>query len=191
MKMTTNKLVVDLDDFCEENTDWDLILKLKKAVPNLKLNLFTIPGKCSWQFIEEMRKIEWINLLPHGHIHSSSRECENWSYPASKYHLQSLEREGWIKIWKSPGWQTSDNLFMVLKELDWVIADQEYNNERRPQGLRAYLLDSPYKIHGHIGHWGGGFNSNSLQLIFDSIAGLKGEFAFINELMAEDEIQEI
>jgi len=173
--------IVDCDDFCDENSDWPLILKLKSAVPNLKLNLFTIPGKCSWLFIEEMRRIEWINLIPHGHIHSTSRECENWSYEVASFHLKSLEKEGWIRGFKAPGWQTSDGLFRALADRGWWVAAQEYDRERIPPELRVYYLDSPYKIHGHIGHWGA-HNSNSLEYIFNSISALKGEFGFIDDL---------
>lgn len=171
---------IDLDDFAEDNSEWGLILALKRAVPSLKLNLFTIPGRCSWSFIEEKRKIAWIRLYPHGHLHSTSRECENWSYGVSDFHLKSLEKEGWMKIWRSPGWQTSDDLFQCLADRSWVVCDQAYNNDRRPKNLRAYLLDSPYKIHGHIGHLGG-HNDNSLEHIFNMIACLSGEFQFIEE----------
>lgn len=181
--------IVDLDDFAENNSQWDLILQLKKAVPNLKLNLFTIPGQCSWSFIEEMRRVEWIQMIPHGHIHSSSRECEHWGYWNAKYHLLSLEREGWIRGWKSPGWMISLGTYIALNELGWWVADQVYNNERRPKGLRAYLLDRPTRIHGHIGHLGG-HNLNALDIIFDSLVSLEGEFMFIDELM-RDEIQTI
>jgi hypothetical protein len=173
---------IDLDDFAESNQDWELIQALKRQIPNLKLNLFTIPGKCSWNFIEEMRKIEWIHLIPHGHIHSSSRECEHWSYGVAKFHLQSLEKEGWIHGWKSPGWQISDGTYQALLERGWWVADQAYNNARRPSDLRAYLLDSSFKLHGHIGHWGAR-NDNSLEYIFNSIAALQGEYVFIDEIL--------
>lgn len=175
------KHIIDLDDFAESNMDWDLITRLKEISPNLKLNIFTIPGRCSWQFIEETRKIDWIRMYPHGHIHSTSRECQDWSYNVIDYHLRSLEQENWPKVWKSPGWQSSQDVLQCLADRKWIIADQEYNNDRRPEGLRAYLLDSPFKIHGHIGHWGS-HNDNSLEYIFDAIAVLRGEFGFIDDL---------
>lgn len=177
----SNLYYLDLDDFCDENSDWELICYLGAIIPNIKLNLFTIPGKCSITFLEEMRRYDFLNLIPHGHVHSTSRECENWSYSAAKFHLKSLEKEGWIHGWKSPGWQISDGTYQALLEMGWWVADQEYNNDRRPEGLRVYLLDSPFKIHGHIGHWGA-HNTNSLEYIFDSIAAIKGEFGFIDDL---------
>lgn len=179
-----NLFFIDLDDFCEENTDKDLIRSLKEAVPNLKLNLFTIPGKCSLSFIDNIRIYSWVNLIPHGHIHSTSRECQNWTYETASYHLQSLEKEGWIHGWKSPGWQTSDDLYRALADRGWWVAAQEYDRERIPPELKVYYLDSPYKIHGHIGHWGAK-NSNSLEFIFESIASLKGDFEFIDDIMYE------
>lgn len=175
--------LVDADDFCDENNDLATILRLKKSVPNLKLNLFTIPGKCSMTFLEDMRRVDWIQMIPHGHIHSTSRECQNWSYDVANYHLKSLEKEGWIRGWRSPGWQTSAGLYYALADRGWWVAAQEYDRERIPNGLRTYYLDAPYKIHGHIGHYGvGAHNNNALEYIFDEIASLQGEFGFIDDL---------
>lgn len=176
-----NKFWVDLDDFCESNTDWKLITDLKRVLPNLKLNLFTIPGECSNTFLKEMRKINWIRLYPHGCYHKTSRECEEWNYDTSIGWLRNLENTGWPKVWRSPGWQTSDDLFKALAEQDWIVADQEYNNDRRPKNLRAYLLNSPKRIHGHIGAWNAP-SPNSLEHFFDYIGNLEGEFGFIDDL---------
>lgn len=172
---------IDLDDFAEENTDWDLILRLKKAVPNLKLNLFTIPGMCRNSFLAEMREVKWIQTIPHGYVHRTSRECEQWPYDVANNYLAQLEREGWVKGFKAPGWQYSQELLQCLADRDWWAAIQDYDQDRCPAGLRIYLLDSPYKFHGHIGHWGA-HNTNSLEYLFDSIAALKGEFGFIDEI---------
>lgn len=180
------KYMIDCDDFCQSNEDWELILALKQAVPNLKLNLFTIPGECTKSFIAIMReRYDWIRLYPHGYMHRTSRECEHWPYDVANNYLAQLEREDWPKVWRSPGWQSSIELMQCLADRDWIFCDQEYNSYRRPHNIRVYELDSPWKIHGHIGHWGGGFNSNSLEVIFDSIAALKGEFGFIDEIWLE------
>lgn len=174
---------LDLDDFCEENTDWKLLTDLKKWIPNIKFNLFTIPGLCSDSFLKEMRKVEWIQMIPHGYSHDSSRECEKWSYYRTMDWLIALEHGGWIRGWKSPGWQISEGTYKALLDRNWWVADQEYNNDRRPKNLRAYLLDSSNKIHGHIGHWGKGvYNENSLENLFDYIGNLEGEFGFIDDL---------
>jgi hypothetical protein len=173
--------LIDLDDFCEINTDWELIENLKEKIPNLKLNLFAIPGQCSMTFLDDMREYDWIRLYPHGYMHSTSREFENWGYKRFNFYLGQLERGEWPKLWKSPGWQSSQDVLQCLADREWAIADQEYNNQRRPENLRAYLLDAPYKIHGHIGHWGAK-NENSLEFIFDQIASLEGEFGFIDDL---------
>lgn len=180
-----NKYFIDLDDFCEDNEDWLLVRALKERVPALKLNLFTIVGRCTDVYIKDTREEfgDWIRLYPHGYMHNTSRECQNWPYDVANNYLAQLERTGWPKVWKSPGWMTSQDLMQCLADRNWIIADQEYNNDRRPAGLKVYLLDSPWKIHGHIGHWGEGVhNANSLEYLFDTIAALKGEFGFIDEI---------
>lgn len=177
-------IFLDLDDFCEENTEWPRLLKLKEIVPNLKLNLFTIPGLCSFKFIKEMRAVKWIRMYPHGQLHTSSRECQFWTINQSLDWLEALRDTGWIKGFKAPGWQISDGTYGALKELGFWVADQAYNNDRRPKELRSYILDSPNKIHGHIGHYGvGAHNDNALEYIWDDIVKLKDrEFGFIDDI---------
>lgn len=177
-------IYLDLDDFCDENNQFGMLLTLKKLIPQIKLNLFTIPGRCSLTFLEDMRDYDWIRMYPHGHIHSTSRECQDWSYGTTFYHLRSLESENWIRVWKSPGWQSSQAVLQCLADRKWIVADQAYNNDRRPKELRSYILDSPNKIHGHIGHYGvGAHNDNALEYIFDDIVKLKDrEFGFIDDI---------
>ena len=174
-------IIVDLDDFCEDNNALDRLFQLRAKVPGFKVNLFTIPGLCSSFFLNEVRKLEWVDMIPHGFIHDASRECERWSYSQSIEYLDYIENFGMTRGYKSPGWQTSDGLFRALAERGYWVADQAYNNDRRPSELRAYILDEPHKIHGHIGHMGG-HNANALELIYDSLLKLRGEFMFIKDL---------
>lgn len=177
-----NTIYLDLDDFSEDNNEFERLLELKEAVPNLKLNLFTIPSLCSFKFLKEIREVNWIRMYPHGKFHTTSRECQFWNYETSIEWLKALEDTYWTKVWRSPGWQTSDKLFKALVEREWIIADQFYNDNRRPKELRVYYLDSPNKIHGHIGHMGS-HNDNALEYIFDDIVKLKDrEFGFIDDI---------
>lgn len=173
--------IIDLDDFCEDNNGLDLLFQLRAKVPGFKVNLFTIPFRCSRKFLQDVRKLEWINMIPHGWHHNSSRECEHWSYEESALYLDLIAPLGFTRGYKSPGWQTSDGLFQALAERGYWVADQAYNNHRRPPELRAYILDEPWKVHGHIGHLGG-HNANALELIYDDLLKLRGEFMFIKDL---------
>ncbi len=175
--------ILDFDDFCDENNGLDLLYRLKAAVPSLKVNLFTIPGRCTNNFLSEVCKLHWVDMIPHGFVHKTSRECQNWTYAESIDYLDWVEDFGFTRGYKSPGWQTSDGLFQALAERNYWVADQAYNNNRRPPELRAYILDAPYKIHGHIGHWGSGHNANALELIYDTLCKLHGEFKFIKDIV--------
>lgn len=174
--------IVDMDDFCEPNNDLHLLFQLRARRPGFKVNLFTVPGRCTFSFLQEVRKLDWIDMIPHGWLHPTPRECEHWTYEQSVDYLDWLEDQGYTRGWKAPGWMISQPMYQALQEFGYWIADQAYNNHRRPPGLRAYILDSPNKIHGHIGNWGGQ-NANALELIFDQVAALRGEFKFIKEVL--------
>lgn len=177
-------VVLDLDDFCEENDGINYLEALKAEIPNIKINLFTIPGRCSYQFLKSAWDTDWVDIIPHGFWHNTSRECEHWTYQQSLDYLIQMESMGFTRGFKAPGWQISDGMYRALANQNWWVADQEYNNERRPRGLRAYLLDHPNKIHGHIGHMGS-YNANEISLIYDQIIkqGTGKEFKFIKEII--------
>lgn len=179
--VTLITFLIDLDDFNEFNNQLDLLTNLYCKNPKLKFNLFTIPARCSLEFMDTIKGIDWIDMIPHGFEHKTSRECEHWSIVQCEDYLDYLDELELTKGFKAPGWIINDNMYSALLERGYWVADQAYNNDRRPKELKAYLLDSSNKIHGHIGHLGG-YNANSLELIYNTIAELEGEFAFIKDL---------
>ena len=68
--------IIDADDFCEDNSSLDVLYNIKGNNPNFKITLFTIPGRCSLKFLGIVKNIEWINMVPHGLLHDTNRECE-------------------------------------------------------------------------------------------------------------------
>jgi hypothetical protein len=175
---TMTVYVVDADDLMEDSNGLHILYSIKAKVPNFKITLFTILGKCSDNFIEEIKKIDWIDMVPHGWMHETSRECEHWTYEESIEYLNKIEKYNLTKGFKAPGWQISDGMYKALLEKGYWVADQIYNNERRPKGLRAYLIDSDNKIHCHIPEVCG----NGLLHMKPIIVSLKGNFKFIKDI---------
>lgn len=172
--------IVDFDDFYEDNNDLDILFRLRSQIPGFKVNLFTIPGRCSTGFIKEIQRIDWIDMIPHGYTHESNYECMGWSYPTALGYLDMIEQLRLTRGFKAPGWQISDGTYQALLHKGYWVADQAYNNERRPVRLKTYIIDSPEKIHGHIGHLGGE-NKNALTIIYMMLLGLQGTFHFIRD----------
>src|SRR5207244_1624712 len=149
-------LVVDADDFHLGNSGLDLLFTIKGAIPGFKITLFTIVGKCSQSFLLRIKALDWIDLVPHGLYHETPLECEKWTYEQSRDYLASIEHLGLTRGCKAPGWQISDGMYKALLERDYWVADQRYNDHRRPKGLRAYLLQErdgttpSWKRHYHV-----------------------------------------
>ena len=180
-------IYLDLDDFCETNSSLELLKRLKEEIPGFRVNLFTIPGLCTpvWLSWVQQAYGSWVDLIPHGWAHTTPRECESWDASQCDRYFDWLGRNypTLTQGWKAPGWQISGAMFQALRRRNWWLADQPYNRERRPQGLRIYELDSPNKLHGHIGHLGG-YNANELSLIYREILKRREEpFGFIRDLM--------
>lgn len=166
-------ILCDADDFCEDNNRLDVLNYIKDRNQDFKISLFTIPGRCSPNFLEMARQIDWIRMYPHGWTHDTPRECQNWTYEQSKEYLDKID--GFGKVFKAPGWQISDGMYQALLERGYAVADQHYNDERRPKGLKVFY---PTAHHYHIGNLGG-INQNEIGLFADNLANLKGIFNFI------------
>lgn len=207
-------IITDLDDFCDDERSLESLIlldKLKEELPTFKATLFTIPARCSIGFIQVMKDTRpWLDLVPHGWQHNTNRECQKWNRLACLDALTEARAKGLTtKGFKAPGWQISAGCYEALELLGYWVADQEYNDRRRPVDLSAYVIypgvdrlaalayrgaNKPATaisgshgraIHGHIGHLGG-HNPNALELIYDQIleAGRKDpDFRFIDEVM--------
>jgi hypothetical protein len=208
-------ILCDLDDFAEDSrslADLRRLDELRAVIPTFKATLFTIGGRCSKGFIADIKASRpWIELVPHGWTHQTNRECEQWNADVCRQALAASRTLGLTtRGFKAPGWQISDGCYQALLEEGYWIADQMYNDERRPAGLKAYRLTIPEceigvgcytrmdngninrkiylgarQIHGHIGHLNG-HNANALEIIAPQIlaaAEHDTDFRFISEVM--------
>jgi len=147
--MNTGKILVDLDDFCDEHSSLDLLEGLKLKIPQFKVTLFTIPMRTSSQLMERMKALDWVDLVPHGFNHRTNRECEHWVYRQMADCIYLCEQMGFTTHgFKAPGWQISDACYYALRDLDYWVADQPWNEGRWVKGLKVYTLREE-SIHGH------------------------------------------
>ena len=66
----SRKIVLNFDDFCDENNKLNLLYKLKEALPKLKVTLFVIPMKTSLDLLHKVSLIDWIEMAMHGLYHT-------------------------------------------------------------------------------------------------------------------------
>jgi len=166
-------LIIDFDDFSDDNNRLDLLNELKCLNSKFKCTIFAIPSKTSIDIPD------WIEVGVHGWSHHSNYECSEWSYSEC---LEVLNTVGdrYSKLFKAPGWQISDGCYSALKEKDYIVADKEYNRSRRPKGLKTYELGNN-SWHGHIQNVCG----NGLEERFEELKDIvrsTSEFKFISEL---------
>lgn len=167
-------MIFDWDDWEDTNTRLDLLWKLKALNPNFKCTVFAIPARTT------LTPPDWIELAVHGWEHPTPRECENWTYEQCIELLDKIPSH-WAKVFKAPGWQISDGCYKALLERGYIVADQPYNRDRRPVGLKVYELGSE-SWHGHIQS---PCCNNGLEETFDKVADLvknTEEFKWISQL---------
>ena len=142
---------------------------------------------CSPEFLTLIGKLDWIDLVPHGWAHPHPYECVDWSYGRMTGYLKIIKQDypQFTRGFKASGWQISDGCYQALTDWGWWVADQIYNRERRPKGLRVYELDSPMKMHYHIGSWNSTTMPNSLDRpeVLETLLNLRGEFAFVKDVV--------
>lgn len=189
------KYIFDLDDQSDQYDVLPRLLELKEILPNLKVNLFTIPDATSPELIAEMRKHPWIQIIPHGFTHSSNYEFSKLSYreAADLFTKTKLKCFEFVKGFKAPGWQISTEVMQALKDRGWWVAvqysdgrfDGDVNGPYQPKvipGLNFYALNEllpGYKaIHGHTWDCCG----NGLEQLWPELIKLpqEAEFEFID-----------
>lgn len=183
-----------ISDQCQSHDCRDQLDKLHTINPAFKCTLFAIP----WEMTPELAmwchlNKEWVEVAVHGFSHSSNYECEKMDKNTFHANVQLLYRmwpTTFKRIFRAPGWQISDDVLHYLAENDWIIADQGYNDDRRPEFKRQYInYDGVFKANGveveaYHGHtWDVGWNG--IYEDFDKVKDLvtnATEFKFITEL---------
>jgi hypothetical protein len=172
-------MIFDWDDFYESNARMDLLQELKDQRSDFRCTVFAVPGLGSAEFWESVP--DWIELAVHGWVHPHPRESENWTYEEMDYFMSMVPPQ-FVQGFKAPGWQISDGSYQWLLDHGWWVADQAYNDTRRPAGLRVYKLQGD-SWHGHIQDVCG----NGLEETFREVKGLvmeASEFKFVSEALA-------
>jgi hypothetical protein len=145
-------VICDFDDFHESNHKLERLYQLRDLNPRFKVTMFAVPAHGTDSFWECLP--DWIELAQHGWHHGGAacpdpREAEAWSYEQAMGYLLKAPAT-FVPGFKAPGWQISDGTYQALLELGWWVADQGYNDWRRPEGLRVHLLDDGNHWHGHV-----------------------------------------
>jgi hypothetical protein len=142
--------------------------------------LFAVPGLGSDEFWESVP--DWCELAVHGWVHPDPYECAEWSYDRMMTLLDEPILWWFTRGFKAPGWQISDGCYEALLERGWWVADQPYNDDRRPSGLRVHRLGDGDHWHGHIQNVCG----NGLEETWDELVGRVREaesFELISEVV--------
>jgi peptidoglycan/xylan/chitin deacetylase (PgdA/CDA1 family) len=173
-------MICDFDDFYDGNTGLDYLFHLHAMRPDFRCTLFTVPNRITNATLESLPS--WMEVAVHGFDHPTPRECEGWDRDAMDRLLDHVStRPKFVRGFKAPGWQISNACYDVLLERGYWVADQDYNNGRRPPGLPCYLL-GPESWHGHIQNVCG----NGLQETFDELSRRVSEadrFQFVSEVI--------
>jgi hypothetical protein len=178
-------MIVDFDDFHETNHRLDLLEQLHAANAAFRCTLFAIPGLGTDAFWDAVP--DWCELAVHGWLHggpdcSDPREAENWTYDeAIDVMLAAPAR--FVEGFKAPGWQISDGTFEALDGLGWWVADQPYNDGRRPEGLRVHRLGDGDHWHGHIQDVCGNGLAETFAALLERVRAAES-FELISEVVA-------
>lgn len=146
-------IIWDADDFganhvisdqCQSHDCRDQLDKFHIANPNFRTTLFAIPGEMTIELLNWCyTNNSWIQLAFHGFYHSSNYECEKMSYEDFDKQMTAFKMlygKYYVAGFKAPGWQISDDCYRWLKDHGWWVADQTYNNDRRPKELPVYII---------------------------------------------------
>lgn len=198
-------MVVDFDDFgcnhiisdsCQSHDCRDKLDALHYANSNFKVTLFAIPGEMTAELCQWCKaNNNWVELAVHGFYHRDNYECNEMGYDEIDRNMKFFKPmldSFFVKGFKAPGWQISDDWYRWLQDNGYWIADQSYNDSRRPEaGLPAYVNNNgsftanevPVEAwHGHTWDCVG----NGIYETYDTLEPLvraATDFKFISEVL--------
>lgn len=185
------KVALNLDDFSVVNNRLDLLLKLKEHFPNFKVSMFTIPFdepkdfgpyRNRKRYLKEIKKhLDWIQIIPHGFLHDSSREMKDMSYDVFLDVLINIKAvfdyDGlpFVKGFKAPHWNWSEGVIKALDDVGWwgaVLRDKPTPSTKRfykyTHTIDEFFWESDLevlKLHGHIYGTKNDFEANFSNLL--------------------------
>lgn len=177
-------MLVDFDDYCEDENRLDLLESLREINPAFRCTVFAIPARGSVDFWE--RTPDWIELAVHGWLHPNPREAEAWTFKQASF-VMAYCNDLFAHGFKAPGWQISDETYRAALEHGWWIADHWENDDRRPVGLLTHVtrplaaqLHDPEHWHGHIPNVCGNGIEETFHILSERVA-TAGSFELMSE----------
>lgn len=173
-------VVFDMDDWQVDHDCREKLEELKKINPAFKVTLFAVPGKTTLEMLEWAKK-DWVELGVHGWMHESNYECMDWTDEFCRWVLDTCRHHRFAPVFKAPGWQINENCYHVCLLYKFIVADQPYNVERRPDELKVYEVGDD-SLHTHT--WDCGCGNGIYEDWENIVEKVKSEteFKFITEL---------
>lgn len=187
-----------ISDMCQSHDCRAKLDELHYAREAFRVTLFAIPGEMTPELLKWCdANRNWVELAVHGFYHTSNYECEKLTYEEFDRLMEELGgviEPFFVKGFKAPGWQISDGAYKWLIDHKWWVADQSYNNDRRPVGLPAYvnnngefwsmngIVEKHEAWHGHTWNCVG----NGIYETFDHVKSLvenAESFQFVSEVL--------
>ena len=135
----TNYLVPDMDDVSLDNAanglNW--VLYLRGKYPKFKCTLFVIPGRSSIEWIKELAKYWWLEIVMHGWNHDEKEEITQ--------KILDQFPSWFIKVYKGPNWKVNKRELKLLKKNNVILAVKE----RIDYPIKQWSLTDKKAIHGH------------------------------------------
>lgn len=172
---------LDISDMCKSHDCRDVLVKFKEANPAFKATLFAIPSSMDEELLRWCDNRDWIELAVHGFTHHSNYECEKMTYEEFDSYIKAIDKQlkSYVRGFKAPGWQISDDIYRWLKDHGWWVADQAYNDERRPKDLPVYKVGDN-SMHHHTWNCVGNGVYEQFDYIMDRIKD-ETDFKFVSE----------
>lgn len=175
-----------ISEMCQSHDCRDVLVELKAINPNFKATLFSIPGEMTPELSAwaQMNK-DWIELAVHGFFHQSNYECSELIYEDMAFFMDEFKDilKYFVKGFKAPGWQISDDVRRWLKDNDYWLADHVDNGQKRLEiPMKTYVVGEN-SVHTHTWNCVGNGVYELRDKLKQEVKDTK-EWKFVSEVLA-------
>ena len=183
------KVVIDFDDFCPafvNGETWEMLRTLKKIYPDFKVTMFTIPWKCSGNWLSNVvYNYPWIEMALHGTNHKDPNEWEDVCTMNNLLTIYHRYEWAYVKGFKAPWWKISEKVYDRFRELGFWVATNIQNDFAGDYARLNYKYDAGDEIVPEMHYFGNGYGRwhGHIQPCYN---GLPSRFEELCELWPKD-----
>jgi hypothetical protein len=146
--MDKSRVVISIDDLCDDWWDMESLFILKEKYPNFKATVFTIPFRVDTNDLSILNDLGWIELAVHGLKHESLDEMLMLPKEEILDAFGKINFSIFARGFKAPGWRLDEKVIECCNEFGMWVALHGKHEQWKGLCRHGYYFTTNKNGHG-------------------------------------------